>query len=622
MLEAAKKKTAPPPPPEAPAAKEEACEADDAQECGEEEAAEEDAVEAWAGLGAPKNILLRPNTVRETVFPKVLGFQLVRIGQMVVAAVPGEFTTMAGARTKEAIKKILVDGGVIEETGTVVLNNVASGYAGYVTTYEEYQHQRYEGGFTTYGPYTHEAMTNILVQMAEESRAPQLTRKDQDWENIDRVLVDDPPIGGQFGDVKEDVHPGPHWPGDTVRCTLWGAHPRNHLQRNSSFGTVWRWQPNNASDVSAGGSWVFTADDSDFDTMFSWRREGISASLVTISWTAEVSFNNVMKNLYVKIAEQGKMEDSEIEAFLDDLLDSLSDDHVDNLLQQSAKHESITQYIQFVKLVHGVDDDWIYVGEDGDPLEDFKDFVRWLVRARVGPVKEVPPNAAPAQVEKVPEDTAEAQAPHNAAPAEVEEQAVEDFLKEDENAEPEQQEVAKTMEVNVEESKQQKTESLKAPTQATSEAEGTYHVEDAEPVSEEDLPSDENAFEVYLAEAGYALEDEVEEQDAEEVEMLKENAQPVKLVSTEQLMEEADAGAWSSVCYHLAREKRHSGAVTLRRHFLAKDPRAQQALRRATGARLALLPYDLCVAFTKTGRKLHDLNVEHPRWLNPKPSKE
>ena len=51
MLEAAKKKTAPPPPTEAPAAKEEACEADDAQECGEEEAAEEDAVEAWAGLG-------------------------------------------------------------------------------------------------------------------------------------------------------------------------------------------------------------------------------------------------------------------------------------------------------------------------------------------------------------------------------------------------------------------------------------------------------------------------------------------------------------------------------------------------------------------------------------------
>lgn len=46
---------------------------------------------------------------------------------------------------------------------------------------------------------------------------------------------------------------------------------------------------------------------------------------------------------------------------------------------------------------------------------------------------------------------------------------------------------------------------------------GTYHVEDGEPVSEQDIPSDENAFEVYLAEAGYAPEDEVEEQDAVDI---------------------------------------------------------------------------------------------------------
>ena len=94
----------------------------------------------------------------------------------------------------------------------------------------------------------------------------------------------------RFGDVKEDVSPGPHWPGvtrpifsdkrwgdwgdssqfaaeDTVRCTLWGAHPRNNLQRNSSFGTVWRWQPKNESDPSAGGQWQLAADDSDYDTM-------------------------------------------------------------------------------------------------------------------------------------------------------------------------------------------------------------------------------------------------------------------------------------------------------------------------------------------------------------------
>lgn len=183
--------------------------------------------------------------------------------------------------------------GLVIQSATVVLNNVASGYAGYVTTLEEYQHQRYEGGFTTYGPYTHAAMTDILVQMAEDLAdgkqsypgiKPQLPNKAEQWE-MKQVILDDPPIGGKFGDVKVDVSPGPHWPGDTVRCTLWGAHPRNHLQRNSSFGTVWRWQPTNESDLTAGGKWQLAADDSDYDTMFHWKREGISASLVTIDWT-------------------------------------------------------------------------------------------------------------------------------------------------------------------------------------------------------------------------------------------------------------------------------------------------------------------------------------------------
>lgn len=42
-------------------------------------------------------------------------------------------------------------------------------------------------------------------------------------------------------------------------------------------------------------------------------------------------------------------------------------------------------------------------------------------------------------------------------------------------------------------------------------------MEDDEPMSEEDTFADENAFEVYLAEAGYAPDDEVEEQDAVDI---------------------------------------------------------------------------------------------------------
>lgn len=109
----------------------------------------------------------------------------------------------------------------------------------------------------------------------------------------------------------------------------------------------------------------------------------------------------------------------------------------------------------------------------------------------------------------------------------------------------------------------------------------------------------------------------------EECEMLREKGEAVKLVSTEELMVEADAGDWASVAYHLARERRTAGDVALRqRHFQHHDPVARQALRRASGACLATLPYDLCLAYTKTGKMSQDLHVEHPRWLNPKPRKD
>ncbi|CAJ1412267.1 unnamed protein product [Effrenium voratum] len=246
---------------------------------------------------APKNILLHPGgmNVPYPFFPSVLGFQLMRVGNLILVAVPGEFTTMAGKRTREAVKAVFVDAGVVNDTAMVVMNNVASGYAGYVTTIEEYQHQRYEGGFTAYGPHTHEAMTDILVKMAEDMVAnkntfpgmkPSLPSKDQLMEGQTDVLVDDPPIGGSFGDIKQDVAGGAHSAGETLRCILWGAHPRNNLKRGSSFFTVYRWQPINASDGNANaGKWLLYADDNDWDTRFGWKREGISASLVTLDWT-------------------------------------------------------------------------------------------------------------------------------------------------------------------------------------------------------------------------------------------------------------------------------------------------------------------------------------------------
>ena len=49
----------------------------------------------------------------------------------------------------------------------VVLAGLTNTYASYITTWEEYQVQRYEGAFTLYGPHTLDAYIQTAVQMAQ-----------------------------------------------------------------------------------------------------------------------------------------------------------------------------------------------------------------------------------------------------------------------------------------------------------------------------------------------------------------------------------------------------------------------------------------------------------------------
>lgn len=241
----------------------------------------------------PKNILLYTGGLRRPYpfVPTTMGVQLLRVGQLVIAAVPGEFTTMAGRRTKDAIKEALVQKGVLTKDGVVVLGNCASGYADYVTTYEEYQHQRYEGGSTAYGPHTHAAFTQVLVEMALDmadgmeaadgieaslGEPPHIPMLGKLIEHQLGVVQDDPPLFGRFGQIHTDVAPGSFWPGARVAVKIWGAHPRNNLRHGDTFASVWR--------LDAQGLWQLVADDNDWETRFEWKREGISASIVTVTW--------------------------------------------------------------------------------------------------------------------------------------------------------------------------------------------------------------------------------------------------------------------------------------------------------------------------------------------------
>eukprot|EP00064_Thunnus_orientalis_P019187 superscaffoldBa00004687_g19302 len=60
---------------------------------------------------------------------------------------------MSGRRLREAVKQELESEGMFRDS-EVVIAGLSNVYTHYITTYEEYQLQRYEGASTIYGPHT------------------------------------------------------------------------------------------------------------------------------------------------------------------------------------------------------------------------------------------------------------------------------------------------------------------------------------------------------------------------------------------------------------------------------------------------------------------------------------
>lgn len=96
--------------------------------------------------------------------PPILPFQIMKIGNLLIVAVPGEISYVSSLRLKENIVERL-KGSDIEE---VVITSYANAYMGYITTPEEYSEQCYEGGHTVYGRRTLEAIMegfNLLISV-------------------------------------------------------------------------------------------------------------------------------------------------------------------------------------------------------------------------------------------------------------------------------------------------------------------------------------------------------------------------------------------------------------------------------------------------------------------------
>ncbi|PCH35497.1 hypothetical protein WOLCODRAFT_80219, partial [Wolfiporia cocos MD-104 SS10] len=224
----------------------------------------------------PKPILLDTGYAHKPYdwSPNTVDVQMFRVGNLVMLIMPGELTTMAGRRLREAVRAQLISSGIIGDDAYVVVAGPANTYAHYVTTREEYAVQRYEGASTIFGPFTLEAYMDEYTSIVPYLAADAMGTPPSDPEPIDLtskvislqlpVIQDHPPLGKKFGDVLIDVNTSsPYQAGDTVVAQFIGANPRNDLKLEGTYLTVDRYHD---------GQWIPVRSDSHPSTTFQWAR--------------------------------------------------------------------------------------------------------------------------------------------------------------------------------------------------------------------------------------------------------------------------------------------------------------------------------------------------------------
>lgn len=239
----------------------------------------------------PKPILLDTGEMKVPYdwAPSILPVQILRIGQLVILSVPGEFTTMAGRRLRDAVKTVLTSGGTKEFDSNihVVLAGLTNTYSQYITTFEEYQIQRYEGASTLYGPHTLAAYIQRFKTLASSlitgqtlqagPQPPDLLEKQISL--LAPVVMDATPLGSKFGDLITDVPQSSTFNrGDLVSVSFWSACPRNDLMTEGTFALV--------EILQGKDTWVPAYDDDDFCLRFIWSRPSklSTRSKATIEW--------------------------------------------------------------------------------------------------------------------------------------------------------------------------------------------------------------------------------------------------------------------------------------------------------------------------------------------------
>ncbi|XP_008313183.1 neutral ceramidase isoform X1 [Cynoglossus semilaevis] len=218
--------------------------------------------------------------------PEIVDVQIITIGSVAVIAVPGEVTTMAGRRLREAVQKELQSEGSYRDV-EVVISGLSNIYTHYITTYEEYQVQRYEGASTIYGPHTLSAYVQKyrgLARAIAQDRVTGLPPGPQPpffeknlFNLLPQASVDRKPVNSSFGDVLDQVLPV-YRQGDVVSVTFVAGNPRHSGDiRDRTFVTVEMMD-------SRTGSWEVIHNDASWETRFHWLKGSNGRSNATVEW--------------------------------------------------------------------------------------------------------------------------------------------------------------------------------------------------------------------------------------------------------------------------------------------------------------------------------------------------
>ena len=225
-----------------------------------------------------KPILLAPGLYDPPLVPEIVPLQLLRIGNLIVAGVPAEITTMAGRRLRTDILNTFK--GVPSARGKritdVAVTPYANGYSSYITTEEEYELQHYEGASTLYGPKTAQAYRQEFARLAETMRdnrpapagpkPPNLMGQVEE-RNLEQPLGSKPAFGPRkFGEITafpKDAYRH----GETASTTFITADPFIAKKRAETFLSIYR-----NEGTAAKPRWKRVYTDRDESTIVRWTR--------------------------------------------------------------------------------------------------------------------------------------------------------------------------------------------------------------------------------------------------------------------------------------------------------------------------------------------------------------